>query len=162
MLQTQRIYIVDDEVLIARTLAEIFEESGYEAEYFTCPRALLEAAGTQPPDALVSDYAMPELSGIELARRIFALCPACRIFLLSATELSLIETGAAAVPTPDFAFFSKPVHLVRLLDAVAQSLRTVTSKTSSPQTAAKIRAEYPPSAKMKNSFSGSTKGRDEL
>jgi hypothetical protein len=33
-----------------------------------------------------------DLSGVELARRIFALCPGCRIFLLSATELSLIET----------------------------------------------------------------------
>jgi two-component system catabolic regulation response regulator CreB len=101
----QHIYIVDDDVLIAGTLAAIFEESGYETEYFTCPRALLEAAGTQPPDALLSDYSMPELSGIELARRIVALCPACRIFLLSATELSLIETRAAKAPTPDFTFF---------------------------------------------------------
>ena len=125
MVQRQRIYIVDDEVLIARTLAAIFEESGYETEYFTCPRALLAAAGTQPPDVLVSDYAMPELSGIELARRIFALCPACRIFLLSATELSLIETWVAKVPTPDFTFFSKPVQVVQLLDAVAHALQTV-------------------------------------
>src|SRR5258707_756516 len=118
MVQKQRIYIVDDEVLIARTLAAIFEESGYETEYFTRPHALLEAAGTQPPDALVSDYAMPELSGIELARRIFALCPTCRIFLLSATELSLVETWFAKAPTPDFIFFSKPVQVVKLLDAV--------------------------------------------
>ena len=131
MVQKQRIFIVDDEVLIAKTLADIFEESGYETEYFTHPRALLEAAVRQPPDALVSDYAMPELSGIELARRIFALCPACRIFLLSATELSLIETWAATAPTPDFTFFSKPVQVVRLLDAVAQSLRTVAAKDSS-------------------------------
>jgi DNA-binding NtrC family response regulator len=123
MAQTQRIYIVDDEVLIARTLADIFEESGYDTEYFTCPRALLEAAGKQPPDVLVSDYAMPELSGIELARKIFALCPACRIFVLSATELSLIEKRVAKAPTPDFTFFSKPVQLVQLLDAVAHSLR---------------------------------------
>lgn len=125
MVQRQRIYIVDDEVLIARTLAAIFEESGYETEYFTCPRALLEAAATQPPDALVSDYAMPELSGIELARRIVALCPACRIFLLSATELSLIETRAAKTPAPDFTFFSKPVQVVQLLDTVAHALQTV-------------------------------------
>jgi two-component system catabolic regulation response regulator CreB len=123
--KSKRIYIVDDEVLIARTLAAIFEESGYETEYFTRPRTLLEAAGTQPPDALVSDYAMPELSGIELARRIFALCPACRIFLLSTTELSLIETWVAKAPTPDFTFFSKPVQVVQLLDAVAHALRTV-------------------------------------
>jgi two-component system catabolic regulation response regulator CreB len=123
MVQRQRIYIVDDEVLIARTLAAIFEESGYETEYFTCPRALLEAAGAQPPDALLSDYAMPELSGIELARRIVALCPACRVFLLSATELSLIETWVAKVPTPDFTFFSKPVQVAQLLDAAAHALR---------------------------------------
>jgi two-component system catabolic regulation response regulator CreB len=121
----QRIYIVDDEELIAITLAAIFEESGYETKYFTRPRALLEAAGAQPPDVLVSDYAMPELSGIELARSLFALCPACRIFLLSATDLSLIETWVAKAPTPNFSFFSKPVQVVQLLDAVAHALRTV-------------------------------------
>ena len=125
MMQKQRIYIVDEEVLIARTLAVIFEETGYETEYFTCPHALLEAAGRQPPDALVSDYAVPELSGIELARMIFALCPACRLFLLSATELSLIETWVAKAPTPDFTFFRKPVQVVQMLDAVAHALRTV-------------------------------------
>jgi two-component system catabolic regulation response regulator CreB len=125
MVEKQRICIVDDEVWIARTLATIFEESGYETEYFTRPRTLLEAAGTQPPNALVSDYAMPELSGIELARRIVALCPACRIFLLLATELSLIETWVAKAPTPDFTFFSKPVQVAQLLDAVAHALGTV-------------------------------------
>ena len=72
MMQKQRVYIGDDEVLIERTLAAIFEESGYETEYLTCRHGLLEAAGTQPLDALVSDYAMPELSGIELARRVTA------------------------------------------------------------------------------------------
>ena len=123
-MQKQLIFIVDDDVLIARTLAAILQESGYETEYFTHPLSLLEAAGTQPPDALVSDYAMPELSGIELARRISALCPTCQIFLLSATELSSIETLAAKAPTPGFIFFRKPIQLVQLLDALADALRT--------------------------------------
>jgi len=52
MVKKKRIYIVDDEVLIARTLAAIFEESGYETEYFTCPRALLE----QPPQHLPTSW----------------------------------------------------------------------------------------------------------
>jgi FixJ family two-component response regulator len=93
MMQKKRIYIVRDEEMIERTLALIFEESGYETEYFTRPGALLEAASTRPPNALVSDYAMPVLSGIELDRRLFKLCPACRIFSLSATELSLSKRG---------------------------------------------------------------------
>jgi len=121
MMEKKRIYIVDDEVLIARTLAAIFEESGYETEYFTCPRALLRAAAISPPDILVSDYAMPELSGIELVRKIFALCPTCRLFLLSATELSLIQKCVAEAPTPNFTFLSKPVRVVQLLDAVAHA-----------------------------------------
>jgi DNA-binding NtrC family response regulator len=121
MVQKKRIYIVDDEVLIASTLAAIFEESGYETEYFTSPLALLEAAATTPPDILVSDYAMPELSGIELVRKIFAMRPTCRLFLLSATEPSLIQRCAADAPTPNFTFFSKPVHVFQLLDAVAQA-----------------------------------------
>jgi DNA-binding NtrC family response regulator len=75
MIQNQRIYFIDDEVSIARTLAAIFEESGYETEYLTCPHALPEAAGTQPLNALVSDCPMPELRGIELVRRVFARCP---------------------------------------------------------------------------------------
>jgi FixJ family two-component response regulator len=123
-MRKQRIYIVDDEELIARTLAGIFEESGYETEYFTRPGALLEAANTRPPDVLVSDYAIPELSGIELARSLFELCPSCRIFLISGTELSLIAAGTTKAPTPNFSFFGKPVQIVQLLDAVAHALHT--------------------------------------
>jgi DNA-binding NtrC family response regulator len=124
-MRKQRVYIVDDDELIARSLAGIFEESGYETEYFIRPAALLEAANTQPPDVLVSDYAMPELSGIELARSLFKVCPSCRIFLISATELSLIEAGAAKAPTPNFRFFRKPIQVGQLLDAVAHALHAV-------------------------------------
>jgi DNA-binding NtrC family response regulator len=125
MMKKQRIYIVDDEELIARTLADIFEENGYEASYFTHPDTVLEAARTHPPDALVSDYAMPELSGIELARRLFELCPTCQIFLLSATELSLIEACAAKAPTPAFSFFGKPASIAQLLASVANAFGAV-------------------------------------
>jgi FixJ family two-component response regulator len=64
---------------------------------------------------------MPELSGVELARRLYELCPSCRIFLLSATEFCLIEACAAKEPTPAFSFFGKPVPIVELLDSVATS-----------------------------------------
>ena len=124
-MQKRRIYVVDDEVLIASTLAAIFKDTGYETEYFTRPRTLLELAANQPPDAIVSDYTMPELSGIELARCVYALCPACRIFVVSGAELSLIETAIAEAPTPHLTLFSKPVQIRRLLDAVALAFQIV-------------------------------------
>jgi hypothetical protein len=51
--------------------------------------------------------------------------PSVPDLLLSATELSLIETWAVKTPKPDFTFFSKPVQVVQLLDAVADALQTV-------------------------------------
>lgn len=68
---------------------------------------------------------MPELSEIELARSLFEVCPSCRIFLVSATELSLIEAGAAKAPTPNFRFFGKPIQMSQLLDAAAYALHAV-------------------------------------
>lgn len=120
-MKKHRIYIVDDEELIASTLAVIFQENGYGARYFTHPGTVLEVARDCPPDALVSDYAMPELSGVELARKLFELCPTCRIFMLSATELSLIEACAANAPTPAFRYFGKPVPVVQLLASMADA-----------------------------------------
>jgi len=124
-MQKRRIYIVDDETPIASTLAAIFKDSGYETECFTRPRTLLEVAAIQRPDALVSDYTMPELSSIELARCVFAMFPACRIFVISGTELSLIKSAVSEAPTPHLTLFSKPVQIGRLLDAVAHACRIV-------------------------------------
>jgi len=73
------IFVVDDESVIATTLAIILQQTGFSATSFTNPLEALEAAGTEGPDLLLSDVMMPELSGVELAIRIKEKCPKCRI-----------------------------------------------------------------------------------
>jgi DNA-binding response OmpR family regulator len=65
-----RIFVVDDERIIAETLATILMKSGFSAVPFSNPMEALSAAELEAPDLLISDVVMPQLSGIDLATRI--------------------------------------------------------------------------------------------
>ena len=120
----QSIYVVDDEVAIASTLAAILVENGYSAKCFTSPFEALELARSEPPQVLISDYSMPGLTGLELARGLALLHPQCSVILLSALDLSCIQTqiDKFPMPIPRFTFFRKPVAVRTLLDAIRQIL----------------------------------------
>ena len=67
-----RVYVVDDEPLIAITLAAILIDHGYEAIFFTDPHEVLAIVAQCAPAFLVSDVTMPGLTGIELAMKLLA------------------------------------------------------------------------------------------
>ena len=78
-----RIFVVDDEPVIASTLAAILQIHGFSATFFTSPLEALAAARAKSPDLLISDVEMPDLSGIELAIKMKAQYPKCKILLFS-------------------------------------------------------------------------------
>ena len=111
----QRIFVVDDESSIARTLAMILDREGFEAHAFEDPRKALAACQEMAPDLLVTDVAMPELSGIELAIQVRAMLPQCKILLFSglASTRDLLKEARAA--GHDFELVAKPIHPKDLL-----------------------------------------------
>jgi two-component SAPR family response regulator len=78
------------------------------------------------PDLLISDVAMPDLSGIDLAIQIKAVCPACKILLFSghATNQDLLKDARGQVNT--FQLLQKPVHPSVMLS----NIRALTLKSS--------------------------------
>jgi DNA-binding response OmpR family regulator len=110
-----RIFVVDDEPVIASTLAIIFNMNGYSTRCFTEPTEVLVAAQSDVPDLLISDVAMPGLSGIDLAMQMRAQYPKCKILLFSgqAATLDLLEDARAQ--GHDFHLLLKPVHPSELL-----------------------------------------------
>jgi DNA-binding NtrC family response regulator len=105
-----RVFVVDDEHVIASTLAAILKLNGYCATSFTSPIEALAAAQSRAPDVLISDVVMPGISGIDLAMRIKAQCPDCKILLFSgqASTQDLLE--GARRRGHDFEILQKPVH----------------------------------------------------
>jgi CheY-like chemotaxis protein len=95
--QGPRVFVVDDEHVIASTLAAILQMHGFSVKFFTCPLEALTACRSKAPDLLVSDVEMPGISGIDLAIQMKAQFPTCKILLLSgqATTLDLLQRARA-------------------------------------------------------------------
>jgi DNA-binding NtrC family response regulator len=113
-----RVFVVDDEHVIASTLAAILKLNGYSATSFTSPMAALAAARSSAPDLLISDVAMPDLSGIDLAIRMKAQYPECKILLFSgqAAALDLLEDARSR--GHNFQLLQKPVHPSAMLSII--------------------------------------------
>jgi DNA-binding NarL/FixJ family response regulator len=87
-MSSARILIADDHELLRRGLvAELSQVPGWlvVAEVAN-GRAAVDSAAELKPDLVVLDLTMPELNGLEAARRILAADPDARILILTAHE----------------------------------------------------------------------------
>jgi len=113
-----RIYVVDDEPIIASTLGTILSQKGFEVSCFVDPLKALEAVQRKAPDFLIADVVMPEMSGIELAIVIRETCPSCTVLLFSGQIVTTQLLEAARDRGHDFEVLTKPVHPGEILDRV--------------------------------------------
>ena len=115
MHHASRVFVVDDEPLIASTLTTILNMNGFSADCFTDPTAALKVPVAEMPDLLISDVMMPQLSGIELAIRMRDQKPDLRVLLISgqAGTTDLLE-GARQLGH-NFKLLEKPIPPQRLL-----------------------------------------------
>ncbi|MDQ6673732.1 MAG: response regulator transcription factor [Chloroflexota bacterium] len=68
-----RVVVVEDDPLQAESLAFILRQEGYIVELASTGAQALAVARTQPaPDTVLLDVSLPDLSGVEVARRIRA------------------------------------------------------------------------------------------
>jgi CheY-like chemotaxis protein len=118
-----RVYVVDDELLIARTLADILIDDGYEATFFTDPLEALSMVASGPPAFLISDVAMPGISGVELAVRVLTMYSNCRVFLMTALESIDEHLWAAGALLQEFTLLRKPFRPQLIIDALQNSLQ---------------------------------------
>lgn len=64
------IYVVDDEIFICEQLQDILVEFGFKAITFTNPLELIEKTKEEEPDLICTDLKMPEMSGMQLLKKI--------------------------------------------------------------------------------------------
>jgi DNA-binding response OmpR family regulator len=115
------VFVVDDERVIASTLATILTMSGYDARFFDNPLEALEAARKVKPDLLISDVMMPEMSGIDLAIRMKEQYPNCKVLLFSGQPETAKLLEGASEQGHDFHLVTKPIHPAALLARIKDS-----------------------------------------
>ena len=116
------VFVVDDQPVIASTLAAILQMHGFSAKFFTSPLEALAAARTKSPDLLISDVEMPGLCGIELAIQMKAQYPTCKILLFSGRPSSLDLLDAARARGHNFDLLLKPVHPREFLSEIRKKV----------------------------------------
>lgn len=112
---SRRILIVDDEVSIADSLAEILISHGFDARAFYGGREAIDSARRQCPDVVLSDVVMPKLNGVETVLAIRELCPATRILLFSGQAGTSNILQGARERGHEFELLPKPLHPNELL-----------------------------------------------
>ena len=89
--------LVDDEHLVRTATAEMLRDLGHHVDEASGAReALAQLQGGQRYDAVVTDYMMPDVDGVELARRIDAMAPGMPVLLVTG-YMGLAE-GAGDLP----------------------------------------------------------------
>ena len=117
-----RVLVVDDERLIADTLALILNQKGFETTAVYSGEQAVETAKEIQPDFLISDIVMGKMNGIEAAILIAQSIPACKILLFSGQPASADLLGLAKSAGHSFDVLAKPVHpevLLRLLSVAS-------------------------------------------
>jgi CheY-like chemotaxis protein len=87
----QRILYVEDEPLLSRLGSRRLEGLGYRVTVATDPREALSRIQSQPEvfDAVITDYWMPNLTGLDLAHEIHGTKPEIPIIMLTGFQEDL-------------------------------------------------------------------------
>jgi DNA-binding response OmpR family regulator len=117
----RRVIVVDDEKVIANTLAIILNNAGFEAKAAFCGEEAVILTESFRPDLLIADVIMPGMSGIEVAIVVREKLPNCKILLFSGQAATSDMLDTARSQGYDFQILAKPVHPADLLETLRVS-----------------------------------------
>lgn len=116
----RRVLVLDDEQVIANTLALILNRNGFEAHAVYTAEAAIKSARELSPDVLISDVIMDGSTGIDAAISISEMVPHCRVILFSGQAVTADLLERAKASGHRFELLVKPVHPRALLERLKQ------------------------------------------
>ena len=112
----QRILLAEDDDDMRRFLEKALAKAGYEVVSYGDGAAAFERLKDEPFTLLLTDIVMPEMDGIELARRASELDPAIKIMFI--TGFAAVALNPDNDAPRDAKVLSKPFHLRDLVQEV--------------------------------------------
>ena len=120
IMSEQKIMIVDDEVDICNLFRDVLQAAGYNVSAFTNPTEAFEdfKLHNEEYGVIITDIRMPEMSGIELIKRVNQINKNVKVFLMTAFELKNEELQELRMNE----FLNKPIYTQRLVEMVKRYL----------------------------------------
>ena len=115
-----RILLAEDDNDMRRFLAKALQNAGYDVVSFDNGRSAYERMREEPFTLLLTDIVMPEMDGIELARRATELDPDLKVMFI--TGFAAVALNPDSNPPKEAKVLSKPFHLRDLVGEVERLL----------------------------------------
>ncbi len=107
---SSRVLVVDDDRLVADSLALIVRGRGFEARAVYSGEEAAEVALAWKPDAVISDVIMGTMDGVALAGYLAQMLPSCKVLLISGNLDAAELMNESNAPAKAFPLLAKPVH----------------------------------------------------
>ncbi|MFD1746926.1 response regulator CpdR1 [Rhizobium helianthi] len=116
----QKILLAEDDNDMRRFLVKALEKAGYKVISFDNGASAYDRLREEPFSLLLTDIVMPEMDGIELARRATELDPDLKVMFI--TGFAAVALNSDSKAPKDAKVLSKPFHLRDLVDEVNKLL----------------------------------------
>ena len=123
--RTLRCLVVDDEESVRSMLADVIESAGHQATMVNGGAEAIERFRAESFDVVLTDLAMPRVSGWQVASAVKQIAPRVPVFLVTGfgVELTPEERRAHGVDL----VLVKPLQIQEILDALAEVARSAAS-----------------------------------
>lgn len=119
----KRILIVEDNELNMKLLNDILEAYGYEILKTDRGEEAIELARRAQPDLILLDIQLPDISGLDVSRRLKAEPATCRVPIVAVTAFAMSGDERRALDNGCDAYVTKPVILRDLLALIESFCR---------------------------------------
>ena len=118
--QNAKILLAEDDNDMRRFLVKALQNAGFEVISYDNGLSAYQRLREEPFQLLLTDIVMPEMDGIELARRASELDPDLKIMFITGFAAVALNPDNGA--PKDAKILSKPFHLRDLVDEVGRLL----------------------------------------
>ena len=115
------VFIIDDDRGMRQAIHDLVESVGLRAESFATGEEFLSKQRTGSPSCLVLDVRLPQMSGLDMQRRLTEA--GVRIPIIFITAHGDIPMSVRALKSGALEFLTKPFRDQELLDAIQQALQ---------------------------------------
>lgn len=120
MASKAKVLVIDDEPIVLKSCVRILSEEGYEVYPVQTGVEGLQSLKDGHFDIVLTDLKMPEISGMEILKRIIEVYP--EVIVMMMTGYSTVETAVEAMKLGAYDYISKPFSPEELAEAVGKAM----------------------------------------
>lgn len=134
----ERILVVDDDLDGLKLIGMMLQRQGYEVIAANSGTQALSKAASEQPDLIILDVMMPDMSGLEVCRRLRASTATRPIPIIMFTAKTLIDDKVAGFEAGADDYLTKPTHPAELASRIKSVLGRSAQRDKKPQSRSKL------------------------